>query len=226
MGYNVAIDGPAGAGKSTIANLIPRLYDVCNGTITLDGVDVRNLDLAWLRDKIGIVSQETYLFNGTIRENLLYAKPDATDEEIMDACKKANIDDFILKQEKGLDAMVGNRGLKLSGGEKQRLSIARVLLKDPVLLIFDEATASLDSISEKKIQDAINPIIDSRTSILIAHRLSTILAADEILVIKDGVIAERGEHAELVKAGGTYAELYETQFYIPENKSKSSEENK
>ena len=225
-GRSIALVGPSGSGKSTIANLIPRLYDVCNGTITLDGVDVRNLDLTWLRDKVGIVSQETYLFNGTIRENLLYAKPDATDEEIMDACKKANIDDFILKQEKGLDARVGNRGLKLSGGEKQRLSIARVLLKDPVLLIFDEATASLDSISEKKIQDAINPIIDSRTSILIAHRLSTILAADEILVIKDGVIAERGEHAELVKAGGTYAELYETQFYIPENKSKPSDDDK
>ena len=225
-GKSIALVGPSGSGKSTIANLIPRLYDVCNGTITLDGVDVRDLDLAWLRDKIGIVSQETYLFNGTIRENLLYAKPDATDEEIMDACKKANIEDFILSQEKGLDTMVGNRGLKLSGGEKQRLSIARVLLKDPVLLIFDEATASLDSISEKKIQDAINPIIDSRTSILIAHRLSTILAADEILVIKDGVIAERGEHAELVKAGGTYAELYETQFYIPENKSKPSDDNK
>ena len=220
-GKSIALVGPSGSGKSTIANLIPRLYDVCNGTITLDGVDVRDLDLAWLRDKIGIVSQETYLFNGTIRENLLYAKPDATDEEIMDACKKANIEDFILSQEKGLDTMVGNRGLKLSGGEKQRLSIARVLLKDPVLLIFDEATASLDSISEKKIQDAINPIIDSRTSILIAHRLSTILAADEILVIKNGVIAERGEHAELVKAGGTYAELYETQFYIPKNKSEN-----
>ena len=225
-GKSIALVGPSGSGKSTIANLIPRLYDVCNGTITLDGVDVRDLDLTWLRDKIGIVSQETYLFNGTIRENLLYAKPDATDEEIMDACKKANIEDFILSQEKGLDTMVGNRGLKLSGGEKQRLSIARVLLKDPVLLIFDEATASLDSISEKKIQDAINPIIDSRTSILIAHRLSTILAADEILVIKDGVIAERGEHSELVKAGGTYAELYETQFYIPDDKTDSDEEKK
>ena len=215
-GHSIALVGPSGSGKSTIANLIPRLYDVNNGKITLDGVDVRALDLAWLRDKIGIVSQETYLFNGTIRENLLYAKPDATDEEIMDACKKANIEDFILNQEDGLDTMVGNRGLKLSGGEKQRLSIARVLLKDPALLIFDEATASLDSISEKKIQDAINPIIDSRTSILIAHRLSTILAADEILVIRDGVIAERGVHADLVKAGGTYAELYETQFYRPD----------
>lgn len=215
-GHSIALVGPSGSGKSTIANLIPRLYDVNNGKITLDGVDVRALDLAWLRDKIGIVSQETYLFNGTIRENLLYAKPDATDEEIMEACKKANIEDFILNQEDGLDTMVGNRGLKLSGGEKQRLSIARVLLKDPALLIFDEATASLDSISEKKIQDAINPIIDSRTSILIAHRLSTILAADEILVIRDGVIAERGVHADLVKAGGTYAELYETQFYRPD----------
>lgn len=215
-GHSIALVGPSGSGKSTIANLIPRLYDVNNGKITLDGVDVRALDLAWLRDKIGIVSQETYLFNGTIRENLLYAKPDATDEEIMEACKKANIEDFIFNQENGLDTMVGNRGLKLSGGEKQRLSIARVLLKDPALLIFDEATASLDSISEKKIQDAINPIIDSRTSILIAHRLSTILAADEILVIRDGVIAERGVHADLVKAGGTYAELYETQFYRPD----------
>ncbi len=211
-GNSIAIVGPSGSGKSTIVNLIPRLYDVLGGEVTFDGVDVRELDLEYLRNQIGIVSQETYLFNGTIRENLLYAKPDATEEEMIEACKKANIYEFVQKQEKGLDAMVGNRGLKLSGGEKQRLSIARVLLKDPVLFIFDEATASLDSISESKIQEAINPIINSRTSILIAHRLSTILAADEILVIKDGVIAERGVHAELVKAGGTYTELYETQF--------------
>ena len=211
-GNSIAIVGPSGSGKSTIVNLIPRLYDVLGGEVTFDGVDVRKLDLEYLRNQIGIVSQETYLFNGTIRENLLYAKPDATEEEMIEACKKANIYEFVQKQEKGLDAMVGNRGLKLSGGEKQRLSIARVLLKDPVLFIFDEATASLDSISESKIQEAINPIIESRTSILIAHRLSTILAADEILVIKDGVIAERGVHAELVKAGGTYTELYETQF--------------
>jgi len=211
-GNSIAIVGPSGSGKSTIVNLIPRLYDVLGGEVTFDGVDVRKLDLEYLRNQIGIVSQETYLFNGTIRENLLYAKPDATEEEMIEACKKANIYEFVQKQEKGLDAMVGNRGLKLSGGEKQRLSIARVLLKDPVLFIFDEATASLDSISESKIQEAINPIIESRTSILIAHRLSTILAADEILVIKDGVIAERGVHEELVKAGGTYTELYETQF--------------
>ncbi len=212
-GHSVAIVGPSGSGKSTMANLIPRLYDVTKGKVTFDGVDVRQLDLGFLRNNIGIVSQETYLFNGTIRENLLYANPDATEEEIIEACKKANIYDFILKQEKGLDAVVGNRGLKLSGGEKQRISIARVLLKDPALLIFDEATASLDSISESKIQEAIDPIIDSRTSILIAHRLSTILAADEILVLKDGKIVERGVHADLVKAGGTYAELYETQFH-------------
>lgn len=219
-GNSIALVGPSGSGKSTIANLIPRLYDVCKGKITFDGIDIRDIDLKWLRNQIGIVSQETYLFNGTIRENLLYAKPDATDEELLEVCQKANIADFIMNQEKGLDTIVGNRGLKLSGGEKQRLSIARVLLKDPALLIFDEATASLDSISEKKIQDAINPIIDSRTSILIAHRLSTILAADEILVIKDGIIAERGVHSELVKTGGIYSELYETQFYRSEKKGK------
>lgn len=211
-GNSIAIVGPSGSGKSTLVNLIPRLYDVSGGQVTFDGVDVRKLDLEYLRENIGIVSQETYLFNGTIRENLLYAKPDATEEEIIEACKKANIYDFIEKQENGLETVVGNRGLKLSGGEKQRISIARVLLKDPVLFIFDEATASLDSISESKIQEAIDPIINSKTSILIAHRLSTILAADEILVVKDGVIAERGVHSELVKAGGIYTELYETQF--------------
>ncbi len=211
-GRSVAIVGPSGSGKSTMINLIPRLYDVTGGSVEFCGVDVRELSLKGLRAHIGIVSQETYLFNGTIRENLLYARPDATEAELIDACDKANILDFIQAQEKGFDAIVGNRGLKLSGGEKQRLSIARVLLKDPALLIFDEATASLDSISESRIQDAIDPIIASRTSILIAHRLSTILAADEILVVKDGQIVERGQHGELVKAGGVYTELYETQF--------------
>ncbi len=211
-GHSVAIVGPSGSGKSTIINLIPRLYDCQGGTVYFGGHDVKKLDLAFLRRSVGIVSQETYLFNGTIRENLLYAKPDATEEELVAACKKANIYEFVEKQEKGLDAMVGNRGLKLSGGEKQRLSIARVLLKDPALLVFDEATSALDSISEAKIQEAIEPIIQERTSILIAHRLSTILAADEILVVKDGRIVERGTHANLVKAGGVYTELYETQF--------------
>jgi len=211
-GRSIAIVGPSGSGKSTMINLIPRLYDVNGGSVTFDHVDVRKLSLAWLRQQVGIVSQETYLFNGTIRENLLYARPDATEEEMIEACKKANIYDFVENQDKGLDTMVGNRGLKLSGGEKQRISIARVLLKDPALLVFDEATSALDSISEKKIQDAIDPLIADRTSILIAHRLSTILAADEILVVKDGEIVERGQHEELVRAGGVYAELYETQF--------------
>ena len=199
-GNSIAIVGPSGSGKSTIINLIPRLYE-----------------LSYLRKNVGVVSQETYLFNGTIRENLLYAKPDATEEELIEACKKANIYDFISSQETGFDTMVGNRGLKLSGGEKQRISIARVLLKDPALLIFDEATSALDSISESKIQEAIDPLIESRTSILIAHRLSTILAADEILVVKDGRVVERGQHKDLVQAGGVYSELYNTQFKrIPE----------
>lgn len=211
-GNSIAIVGPSGSGKSTIVNLIPRLYDVDNGSVTFDGTDVRKLDLKFLREQVGVVSQETYLFNGTIRDNLLYAKPDATEEDMIDALKKANIWDFIEKQEKGLDTDVGNRGLKLSGGEKQRISIARIILKDPTIFIFDEATSALDSISEKKIQDAIDPIIKSKTSILIAHRLSTILAADEILVVKDGTIAERGTHKELLNKEGIYRELYETQF--------------
>ena len=211
-GKCIAIVGPSGSGKSTLINLIPRLYDVIDGEVLFDGTDVRKLDLEFLRRNIGIVSQETYLFNGTIRDNLLYAKPDATEEELIEACKRANIYDFISAQETGLDTVVGNRGLKLSGGEKQRISIARILLKDPALMIFDEATSALDSISEQKIQDAIEPLIATRTSILIAHRLSTILAADEILVICNGEIAERGTHSELVGRGGVYTQLYETQF--------------
>ena len=211
-GNSVAIVGPSGSGKSTMVNLIPRLYDVTGGSVKFDGVDVRQLDLNYLRNNVGVVTQETYLFNGTIRDNLLYAKQDATEEEMIEALKKANIYDFVESQENGLDTMVGNRGLKLSGGEKQRISIARILLRDPALLIFDEATSALDSISESKIQEAIDPLIESRTSILIAHRLSTILSADEILVVKDGEIVERGVHEQLVKAGGVYTELYETQF--------------
>ncbi|MBQ8067090.1 MAG: ABC transporter ATP-binding protein [Solobacterium sp.] len=211
-GHSIAIVGPSGSGKSTMINLIPRLYDATEGTVYFDSVDVRKLDLAWLRSNIGIVTQDTYLFNGTIRDNLLYAKPEATEEELIEACRKANIYDFIEAQPDGMNTIVGNRGLKLSGGEKQRISIARVLLKDPALMIFDEATSALDSISEQKIQDAIDPLIESRTSILIAHRLSTILAADEILVLKNGEIVERGQHADLVRQGGVYTELYETQF--------------
>ena len=211
-GNSIAIVGPSGSGKSTIVNLIPRLWDVTGGAVFFDGHDVRDLTLHSLRDRIGVVTQETYLFQGTIRDNLLYARPGATEEEMLDACRKAHILDFIQRQPQGLDTLVGNRGLKLSGGEKQRISIARVLLKDPALLIFDEATSALDSISEAAIQEAIEPLIAERTSILIAHRLSTILAADEILVVRDGEIVERGQHRDLVHAGGTYQELYETQF--------------
>lgn len=211
-GRSIAIVGPSGAGKSTIINLIPRLYDVIGGRILLDGNDTRKLDLNFIRRNIGIVTQDTYLFNGTIRENLLYARFEATDEELIDACKKANIHDFIMAQPDGYDTIVGNRGLKLSGGEKQRMSIARVILKDPAIMIFDEATSSLDSISESLIQDAIDPLITGRTSIIIAHRLSTIMAVDEILVISNGRVVEQGKHHELVAKGGIYTELYETQF--------------
>ena len=213
-GHSLAIVGPSGSGKSTIVNLIPRLYDVTDGKVTFDGIDVRNWDLETLRSEVGIVSQETYLFNGTIRENLLYAKPNATQEEMEIACKKANIHSFITSLEHGYDTEVGNRGLKLSGGEKQRLSIARVLLKDPWILIFDEATSALDSISEKAIQEAIEPLMEERTSLLIAHRLSTILKADEILVVEDGRIVERGTHQSLLAQNGAYTELYNTQFKV------------
>ena len=211
-GKCVALVGPSGSGKSTIVNLIPRLYDVNEGRITFDGYDIRDLKLSWLRSEVGMVSQDTYLFSGTIRDNLLYAKPDADEKELIDACKKANIYDFIAKQENGFDTLVGNRGLKLSGGEKQRISIARILLKDPALMIFDEATSALDTISEDLIQEAIEPLIEERTSILIAHRLSTVLSADEIMVVKDGMIVEKGSHEELVAMNGVYTELYEKQF--------------
>ena len=211
-GEMYAIVGPSGSGKSTVVNLIPRLYDVQDGRVTINGVDVRYIDLSYLRSKIGVVTQEAYLFNGTIKENLLYAKADASDEEIIEACKTANIYDFILNQPDGFDTEVGNRGLKLSGGEKQRLSLARVILKDPRILILDEATSALDSISENSIQNALEAMMKGRTSIVIAHRLSTILKADKILVVKDGVIAEHGTHEELLEQGGVYKSLYETQF--------------
>ncbi len=213
-GKMYAIVGPSGSGKSTVVNMIPRLYDAISGTVSVNGVDVKDIDLPYLRSNIGVVTQDTYLFNGTIRENLLYAKEDATEEEIIEACRKASIYDFICRQPKGLDTEVGNRGLKLSGGEKQRISIARVILKDPKILILDEATSALDSISENAIQGALETMMVGRTSIVIAHRLSTILKADQILVVSDGVIAEQGTHEELLAMNGVYRDLYETQFRV------------
>ena len=211
-GKMYAIVGPSGSGKSTIVNLIPRLYDVLSGSVKIAGTDVRDFDLTYLRSQIGVVTQDSYLFNGTIRENLLYARENATQEELDAACYIANLNDFINSQPEGYDTVVGNRGLKLSGGEKQRLSIARVILKDPKILILDEATSALDSITENAIREALEALMEGRTSIVIAHRLSTILKADQILVVKDGTITEQGSHEELLAQGGTYRELYETQF--------------
>jgi len=211
-GSMYAVVGPSGSGKSTVVNMIPRLYDAIGGTVKIGGVNVKDMDLTHLREQIGVVTQDTYLFNGTILENLRYAREDATMEEIEEACRKASIHEFIMRQPKGYLTEVGNRGLKLSGGEKQRISIARVILKDPKILILDEATSALDSISESAIQEALETMMVGRTSIVIAHRLSTILKADKILVVAGGVIAEQGSHEELLALGGVYHELYETQF--------------
>jgi len=211
-GEMAAIVGPSGSGKSTIINFIPRLWDVDGGSVTIGGVDVRRIDLEYLRSQIGFVTQDTYLFNGTIRDNLLYAKQDATQEEIIAACKAASIHEFIAAQPDGYLTQVGNRGLKLSGGEKQRISIARVILKNPAILLLDEATSALDSISESAIQDALEMLMQDRTSVVIAHRLSTIMAADKILALSDGVIAQCGTHDELIEQEGVYRTLYDTQF--------------
>ena len=211
-GKMYAIVGTSGAGKSTIIGMIPRLYDVLSGCVKVAGEDVRSFDLSYLRSHIGTVTQDTYLFNGTILDNLLYAKPDATMQEIEDACRVANIYDFIINLPDKWDTIVGNRGLKLSGGEKQRMSIARVVLKDPKILILDEATSSLDSISENLISDALNNVMVGRTSIVIAHRLSTVMAADRIMILENGEITETGTHDELLSKSSGYRELYETQF--------------
>ena len=211
-GQMYAIVGTSGAGKSTVIGMIPRLYDVTGGSVAVAGTDVRDFDLAYLRTNIGIVTQDTYLFNGTILENLLYAKPGAAMKEIENACKTANIYDFINSLPDKFNTLVGNRGLKLSGGEKQRVSIARVVLKNPKILILDEATSSLDSISENLIQSALNNVMNGRTSIVIAHRLSTVIAADKIMVLENGVITETGTHDELLLKSDKYRLLYETQF--------------
>lgn len=215
-GETYALVGSSGSGKTTLITLLPRLYEAMNGTISIDGMDIRDMTLSSLRRNIGMVSQDTYLFNGTILENLRYARQDATREQIEDACKKAHIHDFIVSLPQGYETLVGNRGLRLSGGQKQRLSIARVILKDPPVLILDEATSALDSISENHIQEALSPMLQSRTSLVVAHRLSTIMASDRILVVDNHHIAASGTHKELLVCSPLYRELYETQFTAPE----------
>ncbi|MCL4805175.1 MAG: ABC transporter ATP-binding protein/permease [Anaerolineae bacterium] len=211
-GQLVALVGPSGAGKTTITYLIPRLYDPTEGRVLIDDLDLRDLTLRSLAENIGMVTQETYLFYDTIRANLLYANPDATQEELVAAAKAANIHDFITSLPDGYDTVVGERGYRLSGGERQRVAIARVILKNPRILVLDEATSHLDSLSEALIQEALLRVMEGRTSLVIAHRLSTILAADNILVMDGGRLVESGTHEELIAREGLYASLYETQF--------------
>ena len=214
-GQMAALVGPSGAGKTTVTYMLPRLYDPTEGSITLDGVDLREIELESLALHVGMVTQETFLFHTSIRENLLYARQDATQEELEEVCRAANIHEFIASLPDGYDTTVGERGYRLSGGEKQRVSIARVLLKNPRVLILDEATSHLDSQSEALIQEAMETVMEGRTTLVIAHRLSTVIDADLILVMSRSELVERGNHAELLSKGGLYADLYETQFTLP-----------
>ena len=207
-GKSVALVGPSGGGKTTICSLLPRFYDVTAGKVTIDGNDVRDLTLKSLRNQIGMVQQDVYLFDGTIRENIAYGKPDATDEEIKEAARRANMDDFIMQLPKQYDTYVGEKGTRLSGGQKQRISIARVFLKNPPILILDEATSALDNESERYIQKSLEELAKNRTTITIAHRLSTIKRSDEIIVITEDGIAERGTHETLLAKNGIYARYY------------------
>ncbi len=211
-GQIVAFVGPSGAGKTTITYLLPRFYNVNSGSITIDGQDIRNITIESLRKQIGMVTQDTYLFNDSIRQNLLFSNPNATEDEVFNVCKTANIHDFITTLPEGYETIVGDRGIKLSGGEKQRIAIARVLLKNPRIVILDEATSALDSVSESLIQSAIEPLLKGRTSLVIAHRLSTIMAADCIYVVEDGCIVEQGTNKQLLLLNGAYKNLYDKQF--------------
>lgn len=213
-GRKLALVGPSGGGKTTLCHLLPNFYKLekADGSILIDGQDIRSLTLDSIRRNIGIVQQDVFLFVGTIRENILYGRPDATDEEVYEAARRANIHDYVMTLEKGYDTEIGERGVKLSGGQKQRLSIARVFLKDPAILILDEATSALDNTTEVLIQQALDELCKGRTTLVVAHRLSTIRNADEIAVVMNGRITERGTHEELMAAGGTYQDLYALQF--------------
>ncbi len=211
-GETLALVGPSGGGKSTTCSLLPRFYDVHSGSISIDGQDVRSVTQESLRRAIGIVQQDVYLFDGTVRDNIAYGCPDATDEEIAQAARQANIHEFIESLPAGYDTVVGERGSRLSGGQKQRIAIARVFLKNPAILILDEATSALDNESEEAVQESLSRLAADRTTIVIAHRLSTIKGADEIATIEHGKVVERGTHAELLARGGTYARYYRMQF--------------
>jgi ATP-binding cassette subfamily B protein len=211
-GEMVGLCGPSGAGKSTFVNLICRFYDVTDGQLLMDGVDIRDYDVKWLRRQVGIVLQEPYLFHGTVADNIAYGHPEATPEQIIEAAKAANAHDFVVGFPDGYDTMVGERGQSLSGGERQRISIARAILDNPRILILDEATSSVDSETEKQIQEALDRLVAGRTTFAIAHRLSTLQAADRLVVLEKGKIVEEGKHADLVdKEGGVYAKLHKTQ---------------
>lgn len=222
-GEVVALVGPSGAGKSTVANLLPRFYDVTGGSLTIDGIDVRDVTFSSLRQQIGLVPQETMLFNASVRENILYGRLDATDEEVVAAAKAANAHDFIMEMPGGYDAMVGDRGNSLSGGQRQRIAIARAILKNPRILILDEATSALDTESEKVVQAALDRLMKGRTAVVIAHRLSTIRDADNIVVIDHGRIVEEGRHEELLAKNGLYAHLYAVQFADVEAEENTAE---
>lgn len=218
-GKSIALVGPSGVGKTTISNLIPRFYEVEKGEIKIDDINIKDIKLYSLRKNIGFVHQDVFIFWGTIKENILYGDPDATDEEVIEAAKKANINNFIIGLKDGYDTLVGERGVKLSGGQKQRVAIARVFLKNPPILILDEATSSLDNATELAIQKSIEELAKNRTTIIVAHRLSTIKNADEIIVLTEKGIKERGTHEELIEEKGIYSDLYKAQFkgYIPDS---------
>lgn len=211
-GKTVALVGPSGAGKTTLCHLIPRFYDINEGQILIDGIDIRDVKLESLRKNIGIVQQDVFLFTGTIKENIAYGDPTKSDEEIIEAAKKASIHDFIMSLPNGYDTFIGEKGVKLSGGQKQRISIARLFLKNPPILILDEATSALDNQTEIIIQKSLEKLAEGRTALVIAHRLSTIKNADEIIVLTNDGIVERGSHEELLAKNGLYSELYRSQF--------------